>query len=174
MAADRPWLAAGALLAAASLAGPAAGQALPRPLLAGSFREIVATHRQHPFAVLLWSLDCAPCRDDLGRWADRLRVHPGIDLVLVSTDRPALSREVSALLRRLGLAGVESWIFAAANEERLRAEIDPRWHGEVPRSYLYCGGRRLRSVSGLPGPQVLAEWTTILAPAPAAGGGCGR
>jgi hypothetical protein len=42
--------------------------------------------------------------------------------------------------------------------ERLRHEIDKRWYGELPRTYLRGREGRLEAVSGVLGEERLAQW----------------
>ena len=49
---------------------------------------------------------------------------------------PNEGRAVAAMLSASGLAGVENWTFADGFVERLRFEIDPAWHGELPLTIL--------------------------------------
>lgn len=120
-----------ALLAVSARAGEL------KPFVAGSLAEIRAAHAGRPFVLALWSLDCAHCLEELPRLAALARRHPEIGLVLVSTDTPAVAGALRETLARHGLAHAEAWVFADPFAEALRYEIDPRWGGELPRSYFF-------------------------------------
>jgi hypothetical protein len=62
------------------------------------------------------------------------------------------------MVRGYGLEKSAQWIFADAMPERLRFEIDRRWHGELPRTYLYDRRHTVQAFSGLIPPEHLAQW----------------
>ena len=43
------------------------------------------------------------------------------------------------------LAGAENWMFTDDFVERLRYEIDPQWHGEIPRTTTAFFAKAIRS-----------------------------
>lgn len=147
------------LALAAALAVPAGAAASDvRPFVQGSLKEITAARRGKPFMLGLWSLTCTHCQEELALFARMLVKYPGLDLVLVSTDTPDDAATLTTTLTRHGLARAESWVFADGFAERLRFEIDPRWGGELPRTYLYAADHSARAVSGRLDPQQLEPW----------------
>lgn len=144
-----------ALLMLAATAGASAQEL--HPLVSGSLKEIVAARQGRPFILGLWSLTCTHCRDELAMLASLKKKYPALDLVLVSTDTPADRAEILATLQQAALGGAQAWVFADDFAERLRFEIDPKWHGELPRSYLYDAAR-FRAFSGKPDPRMLEQW----------------
>lgn len=137
-------------------AAVAAAQEL-QPFVSGSLKEIVATRQGKPFILGLWSLTCAHCRDELTLLSSLKKRYPKLDLVLVSTDTPADRADILATLGQFGLGRAEAWVFADDFAERLRFEIDPKWHGELPRSYLYDAST-FRAFSGKPDSRLLEQW----------------
>lgn len=144
-----------ALLLALTL--PAAAQEL-KPFVAGSIKEITAARQGKPFILSLWSLTCTHCRDELALLSGLVKKHPDLDLILIATDTPEESDAISATLRQSGLGGAEAWVFADPFAERLRFEIDPKWHGELPRTYLYDPFHKAQAFSGRPDALQLAQW----------------
>lgn len=129
-----------------------------QPLLAGSTGKILAARSGKPFMLAFWSIGCAHCPQELRALGELQRRYPQLDLVLVSTDTPADATEIAATARGYGLAGNEQWVFAEDVPERLRAEIDSNWHGELPRTYLYDREHRVEAVSGVIPAKRLARW----------------
>jgi len=41
------------------------------------------------------------------------------------------------ILQDYDLAEVDNWVFANRDETKLRYDIDPRWFGDLPRSYFF-------------------------------------
>ncbi len=119
------------------LALPAAAAAEPQPFERGSWSALREAHAGRPMVVHLWGLTCAPCLVELPHWGELARERPDLDLVLIAADPvPEEPRRAAATLAKAGLAKTESWMFADRFNERLRYEIDPTWHGELPRTLL--------------------------------------
>ncbi|OWW21350.1 hypothetical protein [Noviherbaspirillum denitrificans] len=123
-----------------------------------SFREIVASRQGKPFVVLVWSLDCAYCGPSFEALAEAKRKH-GLDVVTIATD-PAGDAETAKLIGKKlsahGLAG-KAWAFGPAPEEQLRYAIDPKWRGELPRSYWFGRDGKVVAHSGLVTRELAAE-----------------
>lgn len=136
-------------MALALMLSTAAHAGSTRAFEPGSLEHILQARQERPFVLVLWSLGCAPCLNELKVLAAELRQHPDTDLVLVSTDAPAARQRVERTLAQQGLEGrVESWIFADVSEHRLRHDIDPAWYGELPRAYFYDANHRRQASSG--------------------------
>jgi hypothetical protein len=92
--------------------------------------------------------------------------HPALPLVLISTDGIAEADAAAALLARYGFSDVEAWMFADANAQRLRYEIDPAWYGEMPRAYFYPADHRREGVSGALTRERIESWLqgAVIAP----------
>lgn len=136
------------------------------PFKAGSLAEIQAQRAGKPFILLFWSLDCTSCMKEMDGLAAVAAKHPELDLVMVSTDEDSYGKEVEATLDKHGLRKVESWIFADANAQRLRYEIDPAWFGELPRSYFYDAAHQRKPHSGVLGIEQIEAWRTSTHPKP--------
>ncbi len=152
------WVAMALCLAA--LAAHADGAA-PKPFVAGSMKQIVAARQGKPFILGLWSLACAHCREDISILSRFMKKHPEVEVVLVSTDTPQENEEIVSTLRRHSLERAENWVFADPFTERLRFEIDRKWHGELPRSYLFGADRNVVAISGKLDPRRLERWVRV-------------
>lgn len=103
-----------------------------------SFERIVADHAGKPFVVMLWSLDCVYCEASFKALAAAARPMR-FPIVTVATDRvddPEARGLIREKLKRAGLKA-DIWAFGAAPAEQLRYAIDPKWRGEMPRSYWF-------------------------------------
>lgn len=115
-----------------------------------SFRQIVASRQGKPFVVLLWSLDCAYCTPSFEALGNAKRKY-GLDIVTIATD-PAGDLEIARLIgKKLSPHGLteNAWAFGSVPEERLRYIIDPKWHGELPRSYWFDRDGKVTAYSGV-------------------------
>lgn len=121
-----------------------------QPFRADSLAQILAAREEAPFVLVLWSLSCPPCFRELELLGRLHQANPSLRLVFVATDpygEPGVPSAVRGALERFGLAGLEAWAFAG-DPQRLRYVIDPRWYGELPRSYFYGPGQPRSAVSG--------------------------
>ena len=139
------------------LAPPVAAQEI-RPFVSGSIKEITTARQGRPFILGLWSLTCVHCREELSLLSALAKKHPKLDLVLVAADTPEESEAIGATLRQFGLGGAEAWVFADPFSERLRFEVDRKWHGELPRTYFYDPAHAVTATSGKLDRQKLELW----------------
>lgn len=137
------WLCALLLLAAS---GALAAEL--RPFDAGSMAAIRAAQSGKPFVLAFWSVHCPPCREELAHWGVWQRRHPQVRIVLVATDDPAERELAASALARHDLDRVDTWVFADPYAERLRWSVDPKWRGELPRTYFYDAAHRAEARSG--------------------------
>jgi len=135
-------------------------QAAPdiKPFVRGSVQEIAAARQGKPFILAFWSLTCAHCREELGLLGGLLKQYPALSVVVVSTDTPEEASAIAATLAEYRLERAEAWVFADSFVERLRADVDRKWRGELPRSYLYDRAHQATAVSGKLDPQQLDGW----------------
>lgn len=134
-------------LALAAISSAAAAREV-HPFVSGSMGEIVAARSERPFILAFWSLTCTHCRDELTLFGNLQRQHPGIDIVLVSTDTLEDMAAIQATLTEFKLAQAEAWVFADSFVDRLRFEVDKKWHGELPRAYFFAPGETRKAYSG--------------------------
>jgi len=140
-------------------ARPPAAAAELQPFVRGSWRAILARHAGRPLVVHLWGLTCGPCRVEMPKWGEFVKERPDIDLVLIDADFvPNDPEAVAATLDKTGLANVESWVFGDGFLERLRYEIDPRWRGEIPQTYLIGRDGEVSSLEGVADLEKVRDW----------------
>lgn len=129
-----------------------------RPFVAGSMGHLLKRYEGQPLIVSFWSITCTHCSVELELLGAMKKRHPGLNVVLVATDTPDDSVEAARHAERHGLGKVEQWVFSDPMPERLRAEIDKRWFGELPRTYFYDREHRVEAVSGLVPKARLQQW----------------
>ncbi|TFW33872.1 hypothetical protein [Massilia horti] len=149
-----------ALSACAALHAAAASEPL-RPFEQDSLRQIVASHAGKPFVVVLWSLDCDYCAPSFKALANAQRKRK-LDVVSIATDRFDDAQAATYIDHKLKATGVqaERWAFGAAPAEQLRYAIDPKWHGEMPRSYWYNADGTVTAHSGVITPELIQRLAT--------------
>ncbi|WP_242489869.1 TlpA family protein disulfide reductase [Noviherbaspirillum cavernae] len=106
---------------------------------ADSMARLVESRKGQPFVLIVWSLDCTYCQQSLKTLAEEKRKRKNLHVVTLATD--ALDDPQAAALMKKKLAAVgmrgNAWAFGAAPPEQLRYAIDPKWHGEIPRTYWF-------------------------------------
>jgi thiol-disulfide isomerase/thioredoxin len=108
-----------------------------RPFVAGSPAALRARFANESFVLAFWSVNCAPCRDELADWPAWQRRFPGARVVFVNTDEPEDLSAAEQLVHKLKLGGAEHWNLADEIPERVRWAVLPSWRGELPFSLYY-------------------------------------
>lgn len=129
-----------------------------RPFTSGSLDAIRAAHADRAFILAFWSIDCAHCPKELRTLGALKKKFPELEIVLVATDNETPGATLADFAARQGLGEVEQWMFADAQPERLRYEIDRHWWGELPRTYFFDGGPDAEGVSGIVPRKRLERW----------------
>jgi hypothetical protein len=75
--------------------------------------------------------------------------NPALKMILLAADEPSASEQVKQLLNKYKMESVENWFFADENSEKLRFEIDPKWYGELPRTYFFNTDHQRVGISGV-------------------------
>lgn len=115
-----------------------------------SFRQIVASKAGKPFVVMVWSLDCAYCAQSFEALTEAKRKH-GLDVVTIATDPADDGESVKLIAGKLAAYRMtgNAWAFGSSPPEQLRYAIDPKWRGELPRSYWFGADGKAVAHSGL-------------------------
>lgn len=115
-----------------------AGNAL-QPFEPESLARILATWKGKPFVLIVWSLDCEYCQVSLKTLAQEKRKRKDLNVVTLATDSLTDVQAAALIRKKLASAGMtgNAWAFGEAPAEQLRYALDPKWHGEMPRSYWF-------------------------------------
>lgn len=114
----------------------------------GSFEQIVVDKNKQDHLVVLWSFDCPPCITELEKISKLHQQFPDYQLTLINTDVVEEQVRVKKILQQFDLAGLDNWGFANSDEEKLRYDIDPRWYGDLPRSYFFPLQGKIKRLRG--------------------------
>jgi hypothetical protein len=151
-------LAAWALLTlAVSLAYAAQGI---REFKSDSLQRIVAEQKGKPFVLVVWSLDCSFCQTSLDNLVAEQRRRKDLRIVTLSTDTLGDRETMAASVKRLQALGLtnNAWAFGDEPPEHLRYALDPRWHGEKPRSYWFNAKGEKTAYSGVITPPLIDKF----------------
>lgn len=140
-------------------AGAAGKGVAVAPFETNSLSQLVASQKGQPFVLIVWSLDCEFCQASLKTLAQEKRKGRKLKIVTLATDSLDDPQAAALVQQRLAALGMTSdaWAYGAAPAEQLRYAVDPKWHGEMPRSYWFDarGGKQARS--GVLTPAIIAQ-----------------
>jgi hypothetical protein len=91
-------------------------------------------------------------------WRELQARYPGVRVVLVAADNPGEGERIKRFLERHDPGPVESWRYADDFEERIRHSIDPKWRGELPRTYFFDAAHKVEARTGVPDEKWTREW----------------
>jgi thiol-disulfide isomerase/thioredoxin len=128
------------------------GQADPailKPFVAGSYQQLLDSNANKPFMLVIWSITCPSCLKDMALLNKMHKAHPNINMVMLATDDASATEQIQQILAKNELTGLENWLFADENPQKLRYEIDPKWYGELPRTYFLDKQHEREGISGV-------------------------
>lgn len=128
------------------------------PFGTDSLAGIVDRHRGEPFILAFWSTQCGICIAEMAVWRELRDAQPDFRVVLVSTDRDEDAERAKMVLRRQGMTVFENWRFDDPIPARVRASVDAKWRGELPRLHLYDAGGRLTVHRGMLSKEDALAW----------------
>lgn len=99
-----------------------------------------------PTIVALWSSDCVHCKTNLGVFARMAKTDGRLRLITVAIE--PLSPDLAAPLDRLAVPG-SRFAYGSDSPEALAFALDPKWHGELPRTLFFDGRGNRTAVSGV-------------------------
>ena len=113
-----------------------------------SYQQIISSNTGKPFMLAIWSTTCPSCIKDMAALKAVHKAQPDIKIVMLSTDDIAETAEAQKILQSNQLTDVEHWIYAEENTQKLQYAIDPKWYGELPRTYFFNKAGQREGVSG--------------------------
>lgn len=119
---------------------------------------------KRPVMLTLWSTTCSSCLKELSLMKDIIDQHPEVAFVFVSVDDFSVADQVTDVLQKNQLMRLNNWLFTESNSAKLRYQIDPRWYGELPRTYFYDQNRQRTAVSGVLSKQDYIEKLAKISP----------
>jgi thiol-disulfide isomerase/thioredoxin len=120
-----------------------------KPFIPGSYQELLETNANKPFILVIWSITCSSCLKDMALLNKLHKANPKVNMVMLATDDASATDDIQKILAKNDLTGLENWIFADENPQKLRYEIDPKWYGELPRTYFLNKKHEREGVSGV-------------------------
>ena len=125
------------------------GQSALKPFTSGSYQQLLANNVNSPFMLVVWSVDCSSCLKEMALLSDIHKNNPNIKMIMLAADEFSANDQIEQILMQHQLDGIENWAFADENSQKLRFEIDPKWYGELPRTYFFDSAHHRISISGV-------------------------
>ena len=129
-----------------------------QPFKKGSFQQIQQAHKNTPYIISFWSETCGYCMKELTLLGQLLPKYPEVKLVTISTDAFLDKSTVNRILSPKKLQDTEKWVFADNYVERLYFDIDKKWRGELPLTYLFDRNGKMIKHLGVINEKELVEW----------------
>jgi len=114
-------------------------QAAPAPFVSGSYQQILSSNANQPFMLVVWSINCSSCLKDMELLSSIHKNRPELRMIMLAADEPSATEQIQQILEKNQLAEIENWAYADDNTQKLQFEIDPKWYGELPRTYFFEG-----------------------------------
>ncbi|MEE9411878.1 MAG: hypothetical protein V3V22_02375 [Methylococcales bacterium] len=128
------------------------------PFVKGSFAEIKSQRQGRPFVLVFWSESCSYCMKELAMFGKLRKRYPEIELVTVATDPFLEVTTVNKVLFRSQLDIKQTWVFAEQFPERIYADINKRWRGELPATHFFSRDNTETRHMGIVKEDELIEW----------------
>jgi thiol-disulfide isomerase/thioredoxin len=120
-----------------------------KPFASGSYQQILSNNANHPFMLVVWSIDCPSCLKDMALLSRIHKNKPELKIIMLATDDLSATDQILQILKKNSVMDLENWVFAEENTQKLRFEIDPKWYGEIPRTYFFNAAHKREGVSGV-------------------------
>jgi len=124
-------------------------QANPSAFVSGSYQQILADNAKQPFMLVVWSVNCSSCLKDMTLLSSIHKSRPELKMIMLAADEPSATEQIQPILEKHQLSEIENWVYAEDNTQKLQFEIDPKWYGELPRTYFFDKTHQRTGVSGV-------------------------
>lgn len=102
-----------------------------KPYQAGDWASLVKSGKGTPMAIHFWGVTCPACVKEMPQWGKYLKAHPNAKIIFIQVDDVSAD-STKKMLAKAALENANNYYVASPFDERLRYEIDPKWHGETP------------------------------------------
>ena len=99
--------------------------------------------------LVIWSVDCPSCLKDMELLSSIHKSSPNLKMIMLAADNLSVTGQIQQILEKNQLSGIENWIYAEDNTQKLQFEIDPKWYGELPRTYFFNSAHQRTGISGV-------------------------
>jgi len=119
-----------------------------KPYQIGDWSSLVKSANGRPLAIHFWGVTCPACVKEMPKWGAFLKRNPNAKVIFIQVD-DVTPEMMQKMLSKAGLETANNYYLAAPFDERLRYEIDPKWHGETPTTILVDKNGKTSRKTGL-------------------------
>jgi thiol-disulfide isomerase/thioredoxin len=119
-----------------------------KPYQAGDWKAVTKVTNGEPLAIHFWGVTCPACVKEMPQWGQFLKSNPNARVVFIQVD-DVPTDSMQKMLNKAGLEKANNYYVAAPFDERLRYEIDPKWHGETPTTIIIDKNGKATRKTGL-------------------------
>lgn len=124
-------------------------QAESSSFTSGSYQQLLVSNPNQPFMLIIWSVNCPSCLKDMALLSSIHKSRPELKMIMLAADDLSATEQIKQILEKNQLSELESWVYAEDNTQKLQFEIDPKWYGELPRTYFFDKTHQRTGVSGV-------------------------
>jgi len=124
-------------------------QAEPSAFTSGSYQQLLSNNTNQPFMLVIWSVNCSSCLKDMALLSSIHKSRPELRMVMLAADELSAAEQIQQILEKNQLSDIENWVYAEENTQKMQFEIDPKWYGELPRTYFFDKAHQRTGVSGV-------------------------
>ena len=119
-----------------------------KPYQTGDWAALVKSGNGAPMAIHFWGVTCPACVKEMPQWGKFLKKHSTAKIIFIEVDDVSPD-SIKKMLSKAGLESANNYYVASPFDERLRYEIDPKWHGETPTTILIDRQGKVSRKTGL-------------------------
>ena len=102
-----------------------------KPYQTGDWASVVTSGKGAPMAIHFWGVTCPACVKEMPQWGKYIKTHPNAKIIFIQVDDVS-SDSIKKMLSKADLENANNYYVASPFDERMRYEVDPKWHGETP------------------------------------------
>jgi len=119
-----------------------------KPYQTGDWKAIIKAANGGPLAINFWGVTCPSCVKEMPQWGLFIKNNPSAKVVFIQVDDVSIE-SMKKMLSKANLDKANNYYVAAPFDERLRYEIDPKWHGETPTTIVIDKNGKATRKTGL-------------------------
>jgi len=119
-----------------------------KPYQSGDWSSLVKSANGAPIAIHFWGVTCPACVKEMPLWGNFLKNNQNAKVIFIQVD-DVTPESMQKMLNKAGLEKANNYYVVGPFDERLRYEIDPKWHGETPTTILIDKNGKATRKTGL-------------------------
>jgi thiol-disulfide isomerase/thioredoxin len=128
------------------------------PFVKGTFASIKQQYQNRSFVLIFWSESCSYCMKELAMFGKLQKQYPSVPLVVVATDPFLEAERVDEMIEHSQLKLQQTWVFAEPFPERIYADVNRRWRGELPVTHFFDRSHKETRHLGIVKQAALEAW----------------